>query len=75
MAPPLVSIAMPILDTARFLPAALDSLLAQDYAELAWRVEQLEAALSLIASTTPKADKLEASWLALQARARELLGG
>ena len=53
----------------------VELVLAQDYAELAWRVEQLEAALSLIASTTPKADKLEASWLALQARARELLGG
>lgn len=39
MAPPLVSIAMPILDTARFLPAALDSLLAQscgDWEALLW---------------------------------------
>lgn len=30
MTPPLVSIAMPIYNTGRFLPAALDSLLAQD---------------------------------------------
>ena len=33
MPPPLVSIAIPVFDTARFLPAALDSLLAQDHAE------------------------------------------
>ncbi|MGY0504834.1 hypothetical protein [Luteimonas sp. e5] len=46
---------------------------AQDYAELAWRVEQLEAALALIARVTPKPGELEASWRALQARARELL--
>lgn len=31
MAPPLVSIAVPIFNTAAFLPAALDSLLAQDH--------------------------------------------
>lgn len=39
MAPPLVSIAMPIHDTERFLPAALDSLLAQtcgDWEALLW---------------------------------------
>lgn len=39
MAPPLVSIAMSIHDTARFLPAALDSLLAQtcsDWEALLW---------------------------------------
>lgn len=39
MASPLVSIAMPILDTERFLPAALDSLLAQhcgDWEALLW---------------------------------------
>ncbi len=46
---------------------------AADYAELAWRVEELEAALALIARVTPKPDALEASWLALQARARTLL--
>ena len=46
---------------------------ADDYAELAWRVEQLEAALKLIASVTPKPEALEASWLALQQRARQVL--
>ena len=46
---------------------------AADYAELAWRVEQLEAALKLIASVTPKPEALEASWLALQQRARQVL--
>ena len=40
---------------------------------MAWRVEQLQEALALIAHTTPKPDQLEASWLALQARARTLL--
>ncbi|MBE2210414.1 MAG: hypothetical protein IAE66_02310 [Xanthomonadaceae bacterium] len=48
---------------------------AADYAELAWRVEQLEAALALIAHVTPKHEALPASWLALQARARTLLEG
>jgi acyl carrier protein phosphodiesterase len=47
--------------------------LAEDYAEAVYRVEQLEEALALIARITPKADKLEASWLALQARAKQLL--
>ncbi len=46
---------------------------AADYAALAWRVEELEAALALIARITPKPDQLEASWQALQARARALL--
>ncbi len=46
---------------------------AADYAELAWRVEQLEAVLALIARVTPKPEALEASWLALQARARQVL--
>ena len=46
---------------------------AGDYAELAWRVEELEAALAQIARVTPKPEALEASWLALQARARALL--
>lgn len=46
---------------------------AADYAELAWRVQELEAALALIARVTPKPEALEASWLALQARARTLL--
>ena len=46
---------------------------AADYAELAWRVEELEAALALIARVTPKPEARDASWLALQARARALL--
>jgi acyl carrier protein phosphodiesterase len=52
----------------------VELVLAEDYAELAWRVQQLEEALALIARTTPKPDKLDASWQALQARARALLG-
>ena len=51
----------------------VELVLAEDYAEMAWRVELLQEALSLIAHTTPKPDQLEASWLALQARARTLL--
>lgn len=47
---------------------------AADYAELAWRVEQLEAVLALIAHITPKPGALPANWQALQARARALLG-
>ncbi|MBN8262417.1 MAG: hypothetical protein J0L59_08840 [Xanthomonadales bacterium] len=46
---------------------------AEDYAELAWRVAQLEEALALIARVDPKPDQLQASWDALQARARALL--
>lgn len=46
---------------------------AAAYAELAWRVEQLEAALGLIARITPKPELLAESWQALQARARALL--
>ena len=46
---------------------------AADYAELAWRVEQLEAVLALIARVTPKPEALPESWSALQARARALL--
>ena len=51
----------------------VELVLAEDYAEMAWRVEQLQQALALIARTTPKPDQLEACWLALQARARTLL--
>ena len=46
---------------------------AEDYAELAWRVAQLEEALALIARVDPKPDRLQESWDALQARARALL--
>ena len=52
----------------------VELVLAEDYAELAWRVEQLEEALALIARVSPKPEKLDASWTALQARARALLG-
>ncbi len=46
---------------------------AVDYVELAWRVQQLEAALALIAHVTPKPEAMPANWQALQARARTLL--
>ena len=46
---------------------------AEDDAELAWRVAQLEEALALIARVDPKPDRLQESWDALQARARALL--
>ena len=51
----------------------VELVLAEDYAEMAWQVDQLREALALIAHITPKPDQLEASWLALQARARMLL--
>jgi hypothetical protein len=51
----------------------VELVLAHDYAEVAWRVEQLEEALALIARVNPKPDQLQASWDALQARARKLL--
>ena len=51
----------------------VELVLAADYAEMAWRVEQLEAALALIAHVTPKPEVLAATWQALQARARALL--
>ncbi|RMH92819.1 hypothetical protein EBB59_07585 [Lysobacter pythonis] len=46
---------------------------AQTVADLAWRVERLEAALALIARVMPKESELMTNWLALQARARALL--
>lgn len=52
----------------------VELVLAEDYAALALRVEQLEEALALIARTTPKPARLADSWAALQARARRLLG-
>lgn len=51
----------------------VELVLAQDYAALAGRVADLEEALALIAGVTPKPGQLEASWQALQARARTLL--
>jgi hypothetical protein len=51
----------------------VELVLAADYAELAWRVEQLEAVLQLVARVTPKPEALADSWRALQARARGLL--
>lgn len=46
---------------------------ADDYERLSARVEQLEAALALIARITPRDGELLASWTALQTRARALL--
>lgn len=51
----------------------VELVLAEDYAALAMRVEQLEEALALIARTTPKPDRLADSWQALQARAKQPL--
>ncbi len=47
---------------------------AADYDALQARVRDLEAALALIARVTPRQDAITASWLALQQRARQLLG-
>ena len=47
---------------------------AADYDVLLARVRELEAALALIARVTPREDALPASWRALQARARAVLG-
>jgi hypothetical protein len=46
---------------------------ATDYDALLARVQALEEALALIARVTPRPEALQASWLALQARARALL--
>lgn len=51
----------------------VELVLAEDYAALALRVEQLEEALALIARTIPKPERLADSWAALQVRARRLL--
>ena len=62
----------------------VELVLAEDYAALALRVEQLEdalalrveqleEALALIARTTPKPERLADSWAALQTRAKRLL--
>ena len=47
---------------------------AADYDALLARTRELEDALALIAQVTPREDALPASWQALQARARALLG-
>lgn len=47
---------------------------AANYDALHARVRELEATLALIARVTPREGALMASWLALQARARRLLG-
>ncbi len=47
--------------------------LASDCDALQTRVQALETALGLIARVTPRPGELEASWSALQARARSLL--
>ena len=51
----------------------VELVLAEDYAALALRVEQLEDALALSARTTPKPERLADSWAALQTRAKRLL--
>ena len=47
---------------------------AAEYDALLARTRELEAALALIARVTPREDALPASWRALQARARDVLG-
>ena len=47
---------------------------AAEYDALLARTRELEAALALIARVTPREDALPASWRALQARARAVLG-
>ena len=47
---------------------------AADYDALQARIQALEAALALIARVTPREGAMAASWSALQARARVLLG-
>lgn len=46
---------------------------AADYAELAYRIEELETVLALIARVTPKPAAMAESWAALQSRARAVL--
>jgi hypothetical protein len=53
----------------------VELVLAADYALAAERISALEALLSRIAFTTPRAGQWEAAWRALQADARALLGG
>lgn len=48
--------------------------LAADYDALQARIQSLEGVLALIARVTPHANDLEASWQALQERARKALG-
>ena len=47
---------------------------AADYDALQARIQALEAALALIARVTPREGAMAASWSALQAHARVLLG-
>ena len=46
---------------------------AEDYADVAVRLEDLEALLRRIAFTTPRAGEWESAWLAFQRDARALL--
>jgi hypothetical protein len=46
---------------------------AEDYADVAVRLEDLEALLRRIAFTTPRAGECESAWLAFQRDARALL--
>jgi hypothetical protein len=51
----------------------VELVLAGDYDALLARTQDLESALALIARITPREGEWEASWRALQERARQLL--
>jgi hypothetical protein len=51
----------------------VELVLAGDYDALLARTQELESALALIARITPREGEWEASWRALQERARQLL--
>lgn len=53
----------------------VELVLASDYAQAAAHIASLEALLSRIAYTTPRPGQWEGAWRALQADARELVGG
>jgi hypothetical protein len=51
----------------------VELVLAGDYDALLARTQELESALALIARITPREGEWEASWRALQERARQVL--
>ena len=51
----------------------VELVLAGDYDALLSRTQELESALALIARITPREGEWEASWRALQERARQVL--
>ena len=51
----------------------VELVLAGDYDALLARTQELESALALIARITPRDGEWEASWRALQERARQVL--